>query len=168
MPFSLQQACTPPLIRNLSALAAILTKAQTQAEARKIDPAVLVNSRLAPDMHPFRRQVQIASDTAKGAVARLSQIETPSYEDTEQTFGELQARIAKTVDFISGVDPAAMDGAEDRTVTLKFPQGEMPFLGRDYLTGFVLPNVYFHTATAYLILRHNGIEIGKRDYIGGF
>ncbi len=149
-------------------MSAFLTKAQTQAEARKIDLAVLVNSRLAPDMHPLSRQVQIASDIAKSGVARLSQIEPPSFEDTETTFDELRARIAKTVDFISGVDPAAMDGAEDRTIALKFPQGEMSFSGRDYLTGFVLPNVYFHITTAYLILRHNGIEIGKMDYIGGF
>ncbi len=118
-------------------------------------------------MHPFPRQIQIASDGAKGAAARLAGIEPPSFPDTETTFPELQARIANTVKFLKSVTPEKLRGAEDRTVTIKFPQGEMSFSGKDFLTNFALPNFYFHVTTAYGLLRHKGIEIGKRDYLGG-
>ena len=117
-------------------------------------------------MHPFTRQVQIACDQAKGAAARLSGAEPPSYPDVEATIPELKARIAKTLEYVNSVDPAAFVGSEDRTVTLKSPKGELQFSGIDYLRGFMLPNFYFHISMAYALLRHNGVEIGKFDYLG--
>ncbi len=156
----------PPLQRALSNLAQILRKAQAHAEARKIDPQVLLQSRLYPDMFALTRQVQIATDTAKGCAARLAGDEPPSYSDTESTFDELQARIARTLDYLQGFGPEQIDGSEQREVTLKLRSGPIQFTGLSYLNGFVLPNVYFHVTTAYAILRHNGVEIGKLDYLG--
>ena len=118
-------------------------------------------------MRPLTFQIQTASDTAKGCAARLAGIEAPAMADTETTFPELQQRIAKTIAFLDSVKPAQLAGAEDREIVLKFPNGEMKFSGKDYVTGFALPNFYFHVTTAYAILRHNGIEIGKRDFLGG-
>jgi uncharacterized protein len=166
MSLSMYQASVPVLKRTLTNLSAILDKAVADAESRKIDPAVLVNSRLAPDMHPLSRQVQIASDIAKGGVARLAGVEPPSYADTEASFPELKERIAKTVAFLDGFKADQVDGSEDRQIKLTFPGGEMNFSGRDYLFNFVLPNVFFHVTTAYAILRHNGVAIGKRDFLG--
>lgn len=167
MSLSMYQASIPVFIRGLGNLSAILDKAATHAEAKKIDPSVFINARLAPDMYPLSRQVQIASDVAKGCAARLAGIEVPSYEDNETTFPELQARIAKTVAFMQSVSPSQIDGSEERPITLKLRGKEVSFLGQPYLLSFVLPNFYFHLTTTYAILRHNGLEIGKPDYIGG-
>jgi hypothetical protein len=167
MSFTIYEASIPPIVRTLQNLSKILDKAVAQAKAQDKDLNALLDARLAPDMHPFTRQIQIASDTAKGCGARLAGIEPPAMPDTETSFPELQARIAKTIDFLNGLKPEQLAGAEDREVTLKFPQGEMKFSGRDFLTGFALPNFYFHVTTAYALLRHKGIEIGKRDYLGG-
>jgi hypothetical protein len=152
----------------LGNLSSILDKAAAHAEAKKIDPSIFINSRLAPDMYPLSRQVQIATDMAKGCAARLAGIEVPSYEDNETTFAELQARIAKTVAFMQSVNELQLNGSEERTVTLKLRNNEISFIGQPYLLTFVLPNFYFHITTAYAILRHNGVEIGKMDFIGNY
>lgn len=165
MPIAMHQAAVPPVIRTLNALSAILDKAAAHCEARKIDPSVLLGYRLAPDMYPLARQIQIVTDQAKGMAARLAGVEVPSYADTETTFDELKARVAKTVDFVQSIPAEAFEGSEDRQVTLKMRQ-EMTFNGRDYAFGFVLPNFYFHAATAYDILRHAGVELGKMDFMG--
>jgi len=168
MSLSMYQASTPVFIRGLENLSAILDKAAAHAEARKIDPAVFINARLAPDMFPLSRQVQIASDGVKACAARLAGIEVPSYEDTETTFPELQARIKKTVAFLKSVNAAKIDGSEERKVTFKLRGKDVSLMGQPYLLNFVLPNFYFHLTTAYAILRHNGLEIGKMDYLGNF
>jgi len=166
MNISMYQASAPRFVNTLKNLSAILDKAQAHADAKKIDPRVLTAARLYPDMFPLSRQVQSACDTAKGAVARLAGVEVPVHEDTEQTFEELKARIARTITFIQTIQPAQVDGSEDREVVLKFRSGEVKFKGMQYLLGHALPNFYFHATTAYDILRHNGVEVGKRDYIG--
>ena len=166
MKISMYQASAPRFAHTLKSLSTILGKAQAHCEARKIDPQVLVSARLYPDMFALARQVQIACDSAKGAVARLAGVEIPKHEDTETTFAELQARIQKTLDFIAGVKPAQVDGSEDKDIVLKLRGNDVPFKGMDYLLGFVYPNFYFHAATAYDILRHNGVEIGKADFLG--
>lgn len=166
MSLSMYHASVPGFLRMLGNLSAILHKAEAYAAERKIEPGVLVNARLAPDMLPLVRQVQIATDGVKGCGARLAGIEIPSYADTESTFAELQERIAKTQAFLQGIDAAQFEGCEGKEITLKFPGVEMKFAGRDYLLGFVLPNFYFHVTTAYAILRHNGLQIGKMDYLG--
>jgi len=168
MSLSMYQASTPVFIRGLKNLSAILDKAAAYAEAKKIDPSVLLNARLAPDMFALTRQVQIATDGAKGCAARLAGIEIPSFEDNESTFAEVQARIAKTIAFLQTVDASQIDGSEARAVTLKVRGKEITFQGQPYLLSFVLPNFYFHLTTAYNILRHNGLEIGKMDYLGSF
>jgi len=155
-------------VRMLDNLSGILDKAAAHAEAKKIDPAIFVNARLAPDMFPLSRQVQIATDMVKGCAARLAGIEVPSYEDNETTFSELQARIAKTKAFIESVSASQVDGSEERKITLKFGSKELSFLGQAYLLDFVLPNFHFHLTTTYAILRHNGVEIGKKDYTGDY
>ena len=160
------QASVPRFANILKNLSAILDKAQAHAETRKIDPAALTNFRLYPDMLPMKRQVQIACDTAKGAVARLAGVEVPKHDDTEETFAELKARIAKTIDLIQTFKPAQVDGSDEKNIHLKLGQREVEFKGMQYLLGHALPNFYFHVTTAYDILRHNGVEIGKRDYIG--
>ena len=166
MNISMYQASAPRFANTLKNLSAILDKAQAHADAKKLDPKVLAAARLYPDMFPMSRQVQSACDTAKGAVARLAGVEAPAHEDTEQTLEELKARIAKTITFIQSIQPAQVDGSEDKEVVLKFRSGEMKFRGMQYLLGHALPNFYFHVTTAYDILRHNGVEVGKRDYIG--
>jgi hypothetical protein len=167
MSLSLSQASIPVFIRGFDNLSKIIDKAAANAEARKIDPSVFIGARLAPDMLPFSKQIQIASDTAKGAAARLSGVDVPSFADTETTFEELKQRIARTVTFIGSVDAAAVDASGDREIVLGAgTPRETRFSGTDYLLGFVLPNFYFHLTTAYLILRHNGVEIGKLDYLG--
>jgi hypothetical protein len=167
MSLSIYDVSIPPMIRSLEALSKILSKAVAQAKDQHIELSSLLDARLAPDMHPFTRQIQIASDGAKGTAARLAAVEPPSFPDTETTFPELQARIAKTIDFLKSIKREQVEGAEDRTVVMKFPQGEMKFTGRDFLTNFGLPNFYFHVTTAYGLLRHKGIVIGKMDYLGG-
>jgi hypothetical protein len=167
MPFTLYTASIPVFVRGMRNLASFLQKAQQDAVSRKFDPAILVEARLAPDMHKLSRQIQIASDMVKNGAARLAGVEAPSFPDTETNFDELQARIAKTIAYLETITEAQLDGAAERTITLKFPGREMTFSGADYLSGFVLPNLYFHMTTAYNILRHNGAPLGKADFIGG-
>lgn len=166
MTISMYQASVPRFVNILTSLSAILDKAQAHVEARKIDPAALTTYRLFPDMLPMTRQVQIACDAAKGAVARLAGVEVPKHEDTEQTFAELKARIAKTIEFVQSIKPAQLDGTEDKEITLKLGGKDTTFKGMQYLLGNALPNCYFHVTTTYNILRHNGVEVGKRDYLG--
>jgi hypothetical protein len=166
MKISMYQASAPRFAYTLRNLSAILDKAQAHAEAKKLDPAVLGGLRLIADMFPLARQVQIACDTAKGAVARLAGVEIPKHEDTEQTVAELKARIAKTVDFVSSVAAAKIEGSEERDVVMKMRGQDVKFTGLQYLLGHAYPNFYFHVTTAYNILRANGVEIGKRDFIG--
>jgi len=160
------QASTPRFANMLRNLSALIDKAEAHCAAKKIDPVALTTYRLYPDMFPFTRQVQIACDTAKGAVARLAGAEIPKYEDTEQTFAELKARIAKTIDFIESVGASKIDGSEDKEIVLAMRSGERRFKGMQYLLGHAYPNFYFHVTTAYAILRHNGVDVGKGDFIG--
>ena len=160
------QASAPRFANTLKNLSAILDKAKAHAEAKKIDEQVLTGSRLFPDMFALARQVQIACDSAKGAVARLAGVEIPKHEDTEKTFDELKARIAKTIAFIDGVKAAQIDGSEEKDIVLKLRGKDVPFKGLQYLLGFAWPNFYFHATTTYNILRHNGVEVGKQDFIG--
>lgn len=166
MKISMYQASAPRFANMLRNLSGILDKAQAHAEARKIDPAALIAFRLYPDMFPFARQIQVACDTAKGACARLAGVENPSYPDTDQTFAELKARVTRTIDFIGTFKPERIDGSEEKDVALKVGGKDVTFKGLQYLCGHALPTFYFHVVTAYNILRHNGVEIGKRDYIG--
>ena len=166
MTISMYQASAPRLANMLRNLDAILTRAQAHATAKKIDPAVLLGARLFPDMLPFVKQVQIATDHAKGCVARLAGVEVPKFEDTEQSFEELRARIARIIAFVESFSATQIDGSEERDIALKAGGQEMSFKGLTYLLGYAMPNFYFHLVTAYNILRHNGVEIGKRDYIG--
>lgn len=166
MSISMSKASAGRFANMLSNLEALLRKGEAHAEARKFDPAVLLQSRLYPDMFPLLRQVQIACDNAKGPVARLAGMEPPKHEDDEKTFADLYARIAKTQAFIASVPAENLDGSEERDIMLKLGPQEVHFTGLQYLCGFALPNFYFHVVTAYNILRHNGVEIGKRDYIG--
>jgi hypothetical protein len=166
MALSMYQASVPVFLHTLAALSGILAKAAAHVSQRKIEPSVLLNSRLFPDMFPFVRQVQLAADFAKGAGARLAGIEVPKYADTEASFEELRGRIAKTVDFLKTLKPAQIDGSEGRDITLPIGGQSRLFKGQTYLLHFALPNFFFHAATAYDILRHCGIEIGKRDFIG--
>jgi hypothetical protein len=159
-------ASVPPLIRSLSNLRSILEKAVGYAELKKIDPSVLINARLYPDMLPLSRQVQIATDVAKGAVSRLAGLEPPKYEDNESTFPELLARIDKTIALLDSFTPDQINGSEDHIIALPMHDKTVSFKGLPYLTDFVLPNVYFHVVTAYAILRHNGVDIGKKDFLG--
>lgn len=161
--YTLAQTSTTRAMRNLDA---ILDKALASAEARKIDPAVFLASRLAPDMFPLIRQIQIACDFGKGPMARLAGIENPKFEDTETTIPELKARIARTLDFIASVPESAFEGSEDRDLTIQAGPQTLQFKGLSYLIGFALPNLNFHMSMTYAILRHNGVDLGKRDYIG--
>jgi hypothetical protein len=166
MSLSMYQASVPVFVRGLTNLRAILRTARDHAEAKKIEPAVLLASRLYPDMLPLTRQIQIASDAAKFCAARLAGVESPSFADTETTFDEFDARIEKTIAFVKQIDAAQIDGSEERIVQLKLPSGTIELKGTSYLLDFALPNFYFHFTTAYAILRHNGIEIGKFDFLG--
>lgn len=166
MSISMYQASVPAFVRGLTNLSAILDKAAADAEARKIDPAVLINSRLAPDMFPLARQIMIAADFAKGATARLAGVEVPKYEDNETTFVQFKARIDKTIAFVKSFKPSQVDGSEEKDISITVAGNPMAFKGLPYLVDFVLPNFYFHLACAYAILRHNGVPIGKRDFIG--
>ena len=166
MSLSMYQASIPAFIKILNNLSAILDKAASHAEAKKIDLSVFVNARLFPDMFPFSRQIQIATDAVKGCAARLAGVEPPSFPDTESTFPELKARIAKTVAFLESFKPAQIDGSEERKIALKVGGQDLTFLGQPYLFTFVIPNFYFHVTTAYDILRHNGVAIGKMDFLG--
>ncbi len=160
------QASAPRFINILGNLSNILDKAQAHVEAKKIDPSVLPAYRLFPDMLPMTSQVQIACDAAKGVMARLAGIENPAFEDTEKTLPDLKARVARTIAFIQSVTPAQIDGTEDKDIVIKRGDKETHYKGMQFLLGHAVPNFYFHISTAYNILRHNGVEIGKRDYLG--
>ncbi|MCB1856243.1 MAG: DUF1993 domain-containing protein [Pseudomonadales bacterium] len=151
---------------NLKNLAAILKLAARDARARGIEPSVLLNARLAPDMFPLLTQVQIAADNAKGCAARLAGIDVPVFEDNETSFAELDKRLKETLAFLRGLKAAQFEGSEAREVVMKLPIGTLRFSGLDYLTGWALPNFYFHYSAAYNILRHNGVTLGKRDFLG--
>jgi len=166
MKISMYDACVPSGIRMMNSLAVILEKAAAHAEAKKIDPTVLVNARLFPDMFPLLRQVQIASDSAKAGAARLAGLDPPSWEDNEKTLPELVARAKKTAAYLATLKPAQFEGSEDRTIKWKSRSTERTMQGQPYLVHQVLPNLYFHVTTAYNILRHNGVELGKMDFLG--
>ena len=166
MSLSMHQASVAAFNRTLRALSANLDKAEAHATACKIEPSALTTARLYPDMFTFARQVQLTCDFAKNSCWRLTGIEAPVFEDKEASFAELKERIAKTLDFINGIKADSFDGAHEREVTLKLPNGEHKLKGSDYLVFFALPNFYFHATTAYDLLRHNGVEIGKRDFMG--
>ena len=166
MTISLYQSSIPVFLKQLGAMSEILKKAEAHAEKKKIDPSVFTTARLFPDMLPLTRQIQIATDAVKGFTARAAGIEVPSFPDTEVTFADLQARIKKATDFAKSVKPAQIDGNEDKDVTLKFGPNEHTFKVQHYLLHFALPNFFFHITTAYDILRHNGVEIGKMDFLG--
>lgn len=166
MNISMYEASAPRFTNMLRNLSAILARAEAHAAARKIAPEVLLSARLFPDMFPLSKQVQIACDHAKGAVARLAGVEVPGFADNEQSFAELQERIARTIAFVESVDAAQVNGAEARDIALSIGGQQLQFQGMQYLLGFALPNFYFHLVTAYNILRHNGVDIGKRDFIG--
>lgn len=166
MTISMYQASVPRFVNILGNLSNILDKAQAHVDAKKLDSAALTGYRLFPDMLPMTKQVQIACDTAKGVVARLAGMDIPVYEDNEMTLADMKARIAKTVAFIQTVTPAQIDGSEDKEIVIKRGDKETRYKGMQFLLGHAVPNFYFHVTTAYNILRHNGVEIGKRDYLG--
>ena len=166
MTLSMYQASVPRFINALNNLSAILVKAQSHADAKKLDETALTGFRLYPDMLPMARQVMIAADTAKGLAARLAGVAIPVYEDTEKTLGELEARLAKTVAYLQTFKPEQIDGTEDKEIVIKRGDKETRYTGIQYLLGHAVPNFYFHVTTAYNILRHNGVEIGKRDFLG--
>jgi uncharacterized protein len=156
----------PVFVKSLGSLSAILDKAAAHAEARKIDPTVLLAARLYPDMFALTKQVQVACDFAKGSVARLAGQEPPKYDDTETTIDDLKARIARTITFVQGFSESQLEGSETREVSLKIRDQVLTYKGYPYLAHIALPNFFFHAVTAYDILRHNGVELGKRDFIG--
>lgn len=166
MTISMYQASVPAFIRALDNLAAILEKGAAHAQARKIDDAVLLNSRLFPDMFPLARQVQLATDTARSGAGRLAGAEFPAYEDKEATFQDLVLRIRNTIAYLKSLQPAQIDGGEDKTITWQSRSSTKSMQGLPYLMSHLLPNVHFHVTTAYAILRHNGVELGKKDYLG--
>lgn len=169
MAISMYSASVPVFKQMLHSLGAVLKKAELHATERKIEPQALLQARLFPDMFPLTTQVQIAADFAKGITARLAGSDVPSYEDKEQSFPELQARIAKTLGFIEGFKPEQIDGSENREIVLRpgTPR-EQKLTGQAYLLHYGMPQLFFHVTTAYAILRHNGIDIGKRDYMGTY
>tara|TARA_R110002049_G_scaffold20717_11_gene75950 strand:- start:2019 stop:2525 length:507 start_codon:yes stop_codon:yes gene_type:complete len=166
MTISVYDQVIAPLKRGLESFDRIVSKAEAFAEARNISPEVLIQGRLRPDMLSFVSQVRIATDTAKGAAGRLAGVELPKWEDNEATFQDVHERLAKAIDYLSTFEPAQFEGAESKTIELKFGPLELTFSGTEYITGFVLPNFYFHYTTAYDILRYNGLDIGKRDFLG--
>jgi hypothetical protein len=166
MSLSMYQASAPVFAQGLTGLLTALDKAAAHAELRRIEPAALLQARLYPDMFPFARQVQIATDFAKGGLARLAGLEPPPYEDVETTFAELTSRVGATLAYVGGFEAAQIDGSEDREITL-IRRGETSVVkGQPYLLQQAMPNFYFHLTTAYAILRHNGVELGKRDFLG--
>ena len=167
MTISLYKASAPIFVQFLTSLSAVLDKAAAHAETKKIDPAVMLNTRLTPDMYPLLRQVREATNHAASACGRLAGADLPTFTNTETSIPELKERIAKSIDFIKGLKPTQIDGTEDQEITFKFPSGaERKFTGQALLLNFCLPNFYFHYTTAYNILRHCGVEVGKRDFMG--
>ncbi|MBW2268500.1 MAG: DUF1993 domain-containing protein [Deltaproteobacteria bacterium] len=165
MTISIYDQTIPPMSRALTGLAVIVAKAEAHADEQGIEHAVLLNARLFPNMRGFIEQIQMASDTAKGGAARLARVEIPSWQDDEASFSDVRARIQKTLDFLAEIEPEALVGADSRTVEMKYPGGSFEMEGKSHLLDFVVPNLYFHITTAYNILRHNGVEVGKRDYL---
>jgi hypothetical protein len=168
MTISMHAASVPVFKQMLGSLSDLVAKAEAHTIARKIDPNALLQARLFPDMFPLARQILIACDFAKGACARLAGIEVPKYDDTEQSFADFKARIAKTIAFIDALSPAQINGSEDRNITTSAGPNSKTFKGQSYLLNYALPQFFFHVTTAYAILRHNGIEVGKKDFIGKF
>lgn len=166
MTTTLSDLSVPIFVQMLTSLSGLLDKAVAFAEAKKVDPKVLLDSRLAPDMFPLVRQVQLATDFAKGPCSRLVGIEAPKFPDVEASVSELKERIAKTIAFVTGLDRAEIDAAADKDLTITIAGQPMTFKGKAYLAHMALPNFYFHVTMAYAILRENGVEIGKRDYVG--
>ena len=166
MPLSMYQASVPVFTQILGALGNVLSKTEAHAAAKKIDLAVLLGCRLAPDMFPLSRQLHIVCDFAKSATARLAGVEVPSWTDDEKTFAEFDARVRKTITYVQGFSRSEIDGSEEREIVLKMRDATRTFKGQAYLLHFVLPNFFFHATTAYDILRHNGVELGKRDFLG--
>ena len=166
MALTIYDMSIPALVRALNNLTALLDKGAAYAEAKKFDVAVLVQSRLYPDMHPLAKQVQISCDTAKGAAARLAGVDPPSHPDNEVSMADLKARIAKTLEFVKSIKAEQLDNADTRAIEVKTPRSTLHFTGLTYLSGFVLPNLYFHISIVYALLRHNGVEIGKMDFLG--
>ncbi len=167
MPLSMYSSSVPVFVHYLKNLSNILKKGADYAAEKKIDEKVLTGGRLFPDMFPLTRQVQIACDVAKGCGARLAGIEVPKYEDSEVSFAELQARIEKTIDFLKSIPEAGINGSEHKQIKLQAGQRELEFVGEHFLRNWALPNVYFHITTTYNILRHNGVPVGKMDFLGG-
>jgi uncharacterized protein len=166
MKLTIHTLAVEQVTHTLRQLLTLLDKGVAHAEAKKFDPSVLVSSRLAPDMLPLSRQIQIVSDTAKFGVARLTGTEAPKFEDTEKTIDELKARIRKTIDYVQSVSASAFEGGEDRDVKIVVPNRTIEMKGLTYLRGCLLPNFFFHVSIAYAILRHNGVDVGKRDFLG--
>ena len=166
MTISMYQASVPRFVNILGNLSNILDKTQAHIDAKKLSDASLTAFRLFPDMLPLATQVQIACDTAKGVVARLAGVDIPAFEDNETTIAELKARVAKTIAFIQTITPEQIDGTEDKAIVTKRGEKETHYKGMQFLLGHAIPNFYFHITTAYSILRHNGVEIGKRDFLG--
>ena len=166
MTISMYQVAVPSLVRSLNNLVAVLEKGAAHAEAKKVDPSILIASRLYPDMLPLNRQVHIASDIARRGVARLAGVEAPAVEDNETTFAELCDRLHNAIAYVESFTAEQIDGSEEKEISLPIGKETMTFAGQAYLLFFILPNVYFHVTTAYDILRHCGVEIGKRDFLG--
>ena len=166
MAISMYSASVPVFARMLGHLAAWLDKAEAHAQAKKFDASVYLAARLAPDMLPLPKQIQIACDAAKFGVARLAGVEAPKFDDNEASLAELRERIRKTVEFVRAVPAAAIEGTEDKDVTVPRRDGNIVLKGEFYLKHYVQPNFYFHVTTAYALLRHNGVELGKGDYLG--
>jgi len=156
----------PVFTKMLGNLSAILDKAATHCDAKKLDPNAILGARLFPDMFPLTRQVQVAADQAKGGAARLAGLEVPKYEDNEKSFDDLKARLAKTIAFVNGIKPEQLAGSETREIVMPLRTQSVTFKGAWYLKHFVLPNFYFHVTTAYSLLRHNGVDVGKGDFLG--
>ena len=167
MALSMYQASIPQLEKMLTNLSNILKKGEEFAKVKNIDESVLINARLAPDMFPLAKQVQIACDQVKNGMARLAGVELPAFDDHETTFAQLQERIAKTITFAKSITPAQLDGSETKEIRFSIKEWKFEFVGEQYLLTWIIPNFYFHVTTAYNILRHNGVEIGKADYLGG-
>ena len=166
MSLSMYSASVPYFVRALNNLSAILKKGSAHAQENEIDPSIFVTERLFPDMLPLSSQIQIACDVSKGAAARFSGVEAPSFEDNESSFEELQERISKTIAFLSSVPAEKIDGTEEKAITFQAGSIEIDFVGATYLSMWALPNIYFHVTTAYNILRHNGVILGKLDFLG--